>query len=127
MAAYLLGLSTVLPSYCLAQRDVQERAALIFGGYPQFDRLSNAFETAGIDRRYSVVPLNWFSEPHGWKDRNGAYIEGATALIVNAARAALQDAGWHGDEVDSVITVSSQRDRDANPRGAGVQRDGVSR
>ena len=108
MPAYLHGLSTELPPYCLEQGDVQDRAALIFGSaYPQFDRLSSAFETAGIDRRYSVVPMDWFSAPHGWKDRNAAYLEGATALFVKAARAALQDAGWRAEEVDSVVTVSS--------------------
>lgn len=108
MAAFLHGLSTALPPFCLDQVEVQERAGLIFGrAYPQFERLSSAFETAGIDTRHSVVPLDWFSQAHGWKDRNAAYLHGATALFVSAARAALRDAGWRADAVDSVVTVSS--------------------
>ena len=108
MAAYLHGLSTALPPHCLEQTEVQERARLVFGRtYPQFDRLFAAFETAGIDRRYSVVPMDWFSKGHGWKDRNAAYLDGAAALFVSSARDALNGAGWRADEVDCVVTVSS--------------------
>lgn len=108
MTTYLHGLSTALPPHCLTQSEVQKRAAIIFGQkYPQFDRLSKSFTTAGIDKRYSVVPIDWFSETHGWKDRNEAFISGAKAMFIDAANAALLDAGWSGSEVDCVITVSS--------------------
>ena len=108
MSIFLHGLSTALPKYCLTQDEVRERAGVIFGGkYPQFDRLSRSFATAGIDRRYSVVPIDWFSDEHGWVDRNMAFIEGAKAMFLDAANAALLDAGWQSDEVDCVVTVSS--------------------
>ncbi|MZR11491.1 type III polyketide synthase [Maritimibacter sp. DP07] len=108
MPAYLHGLSTALPPNCLAQSDVKERATALFADrYPQFDRLAGAFETAGVDRRHSVVPLDWFSHEHGWKERNEAYLEGGRALFVEAATSALRDAGWTAAEVDCVVTVSS--------------------
>lgn len=108
MTIYLHGLSTALPPHCLSQADVRERAAIIFGGkYPQFDRLSKAFDTAGIDKRYSVVPIDWFSEDHGWADRNAAFMTGATAMFIEAAGRALTTAGWSGSDVDCVVTVCS--------------------
>ena len=108
MPVYLHGLSTALPPHCLHQADVEARAALIFAdGYPQFERLSRTFTTSGVERRYSVVPLDWFSHDHGWTDRGAAYLTGAKALFMQAAQAALQDAGWRADEVDCVVTVSS--------------------
>ncbi|MEO1949517.1 type III polyketide synthase [Thioclava sp.] len=108
MSVYLHGLSTALPPHCLAQSEVRKRAEIIFGEtYPQFERLSKTFDTAGIDRRYSVVPIDWFSEPHGWADRNAAFMEGAKALFIDAAQAALDTAGWQGSEVDCVVTVCS--------------------
>lgn len=108
MSVYLHGLSTALPPHCLAQSEVRERAEIIFGEtYPQFERLSKTFDTAGIDRRYSVVPIDWFSEAHGWADRNAAFMEGAKALFIDAAQAALDAAGWQGSEVDCVVTVCS--------------------
>tara|TARA_R100000935_G_scaffold12082_2_gene23919 strand:- start:3218 stop:4282 length:1065 start_codon:yes stop_codon:yes gene_type:complete len=108
MTVFLHGLSTALPPHCLTQTDVRERASVIFGGkYPQFDRLSKTFDTAGIDKRYSVVPINWFSEDHGWSDRNASFMSGAKAMFVDAAQLALKNAGWTGSDVDCVVTVCS--------------------
>ncbi|SLN62772.1 type III polyketide synthase [Pseudooctadecabacter jejudonensis] len=108
MSVYLHGLSTALPPHCLSQSEVQDRAALIFGDtYPQFDRLSKTFETAGIDKRYSVVPIDWFSQDHGWADRSAAFLTGAKAMFIDAAERALTDAGWTGADVDTVVTVTS--------------------
>lgn len=108
MTVYLHGLSTALPPHCLTQSDVRTRAGIIFGAaYPQFDRLSKTFDTAGIDQRYSVVPMDWFSQEHGWADRNAAFMTGAKALFLDAAQDALQDAGWTAADVDCVLTVCS--------------------
>jgi alkylresorcinol/alkylpyrone synthase len=108
MTAYLQGLSTTLPPFCLTQTEVRDRAALIFRGkYPQFDRLAKTFDTAGIDKRYSVVPIDWFSESHGWVDRTRAYLDGAKAMFISAAHGALTDAGWQARDVDFVVTVTS--------------------
>jgi alkylresorcinol/alkylpyrone synthase len=102
------GLSTALPPHCLAQTEVRERASIIFGQkYPLFDRLSKTFDTAGIDKRYSVVPIDWFSIDHGWADRNAAFMTGAKAMFIEAAQRALDDAGWTGADVDCVVTVTS--------------------
>lgn len=108
MTVFLHGLSTALPAHCLEQSDVRERAAVIFGGkYPQFDRLSKSFDTAGIERRYSVVPMDWFSQDHGWADRNRAFMSGAKAMFIDAATRALSHAGWSASDVDCVVTVCS--------------------
>jgi len=108
MTVFLHGLSTALPPHCLTQSEVRQRAAIIFGDrYPQLPRLLKTFETAGIDTRYSVAPIDWFSSEHGWKDRNAAFTIGAKALFIDAAERALDDAGWVGADVDCVVTVCS--------------------
>jgi alkylresorcinol/alkylpyrone synthase len=108
MPVYMHGLSTALPPHCLTQTEVRARASIIFGQkYPQFDRLSKTFDTAGIDKRYSVVPIDWFSMDHGWADRNAAFMTGAKAMFIEAAQRALDDAGWTGADVDCVVTVTS--------------------
>jgi len=108
MSVYLHGLSTTVPPHCLTQTEVRERANMIFGGkYPQFDRLSKTFDTAGIDKRFSVVPIDWFSQEHGWAERHAAFMTGAKAMFVDAAQRALDDAGWAGADVDCVVTVTS--------------------
>ncbi len=108
MSVFLHGLSAALPPHCLSQTEVRERASIIFGTkYPQFDRLAKTFDTAGIDKRYSVVPIDWFSEDHGWADRNAAFMTGAKAMFIDAAGRALDDAGWTGSDIDCVVTVCS--------------------
>ncbi len=66
-----------------------------------------AFETSGIERRYSVVPIEWFDVPHGWKERTDRYLEGATDLFADAALSALERARWRAEDVDIIVTVSS--------------------
>ena len=108
MSVYLHGLSTALPPHTLPQSQVQERAAIIFGDkYPQFSQLAKTFATAEIDERHSVVPIDWFSESHGWKDRNAVFMVEAKKLFIKAAKTALANAGWDGSDVDTVVTVSS--------------------
>lgn len=52
--------------------------------HPQFERRSKTFDTEGIDKPSSDVPIEWFSQDHGWKDRNAAFITGAKALFIEA-------------------------------------------
>lgn len=107
-SAHLHGLATALPPYPLPQDLVQRRAQAILGPrYPQFDRLLKTFNTAGIDQRWSVAPIDWFEDPHTWRDRNAVFLEGATAMFIDAANRALDAAGWAPDEVDTVVSVTS--------------------
>ncbi|MGZ9812450.1 type III polyketide synthase [Pseudoroseicyclus sp. H15] len=104
----LLGLATALAPNVLEQTDVVARAReLLAPRYPQFNRLAPAFDNAGIERRSSVVPMEWFGQGHGWKARNDAYLAGALDLFSRAARGALEAADVAASEIDIIVTVSS--------------------
>ncbi len=106
--AHLHGLATALPPHELPQDIVLERARALLGPkYPQFERMAKTFATSGVKSRYSVVPLEWFTQEHGWSERNERYLEGAGAMFIDAASKALADAGWSADEVDCIVSVSS--------------------
>lgn len=108
MSIFLNSLATALPPHVLPQDLVQRRAQAILGPrYPEFERLLGTFTNAGVDRRHSVVPIDWFEAPHGWKERNAQYLEGTSALFIEAATEALAQAGWAPGEVDCIVTVSS--------------------
>lgn len=108
VAVRLIGLGTALPSHVLPQPVVVERArALLADRHPGFERLLPVFDNAGIDTRYSVVPLDWFGQGHGWKSRNDAYLAGASALFRQAAAKAIAAAGLTPDQIDAIVTVSS--------------------
>ena len=107
-ATVLKGIGTAVPPHVMTQSDVLDQArALLAPQYPFFEKLVPAFENAGVDRRYSVMPMAWYADDHGWSDRGAAYMTGATALFVAAAQDALQAAGLTADQVDTIVTVSS--------------------
>ncbi|MGB5863336.1 MAG: type III polyketide synthase [Sulfitobacter sp.] len=104
----LFGLGTALPPHLLPQDTVLEHARRLLGPkYRQFERLVPAFKNAGVDMRHSVMPLEWYAEDHGWAARMAAYLPSATQLFIDAATAALEDAGLHARDVDTIVTVSS--------------------
>ena len=107
-SCYLHGLATAVPPYELDQSVVEARAAKILGPrFPAFQRMRKTFGTAGVEMRYSAAPLEWFEGDTDWADRNTRYLEAATALFIETAQGALQDAGWQGADIDIVVTVSS--------------------
>lgn len=104
----LLGLATAVPPHALAQSDVAAFARVIYRkSLARYPKLADVFVNAGIERRYSVCPLAWFAEPHDWRERTQAYLDGAGALYVQAAQAALAGAGIDARDVDVIVTVSS--------------------
>jgi len=104
----VLSLATAVPSHQLEQSAVAELARRVYArGFARFPKLAEIYSNAGIERRYSVRPLEWFAEPHDWTQRTQAYLEGADALFIAAARAALDRAGIAARDVDVIVTVSS--------------------
>jgi alkylresorcinol/alkylpyrone synthase len=103
-----VSVATAVPEHVLLQRDVASAASKIFSNrYSDFDRVSRVFTTAGIQKRHAVRPLEWFFQPHGWPERTEAYLEGGLELFVRAATKALDRAGLHARDVDTIVTISS--------------------
>ena len=108
MPVHLHGLASALPPFELPQDVVLRHARDILGPrYKQFERLVPAFTNAGVERRWSVEPVEWFLEPRSWGERNASYVRGATELWERAAEAALNDAGLKPRDIDTIVTVSS--------------------
>jgi len=107
-AARLVALATAVPDFEIDQNVAEERSRAFFGErLANYDRVAGVFATTGIERRYSVRPVAWFAEPHGWPDRTAAYVEGASALFERVVTRALAAAGLEASAIDAVVTVSS--------------------
>src|SRR5579871_6697675 len=106
--AGLLSVASASPPHVLRQDEVLAAARAHFGpSYPEFERLSPVFANAGIETRQSVQPLAWHRNALDWPGRTAAYLEGADALFLDAARKALERAGLEARAVDTVVTASS--------------------
>jgi len=104
----LLSLATALPPYIVEQGEAKAKARDLFGGRKElFDRLAGVFDNAGIAKRHTVAPVEWYEGHHGWKERNRLYLDASDALFREAATAAIQRAGLKPSEIDGVVAVST--------------------
>ena len=106
---HLAALATAVPPYALGQAEVARRAQHLFAetASADLDRLMPVFAHAGIERRYSCVPIDWYELPHGWSERNALYLEHAERLLERAARDALGRAATPPEAIDAVVAVST--------------------
>ncbi len=107
MQTRLLALKSAVPSHILEQSDVCTRAGHLFRSRRDIERLLPVFTNTGIDRRYSCVPIDWYAEPHGWRDRTDLYVENATNLLERVTRALLADANLTTDDIDAIVVAST--------------------
>src|SRR4029078_8427413 len=92
----LLALATAVPAHELHQAEVMERSRLLFKASPsqmersrlvfkaspsQIERLLPVYDNAGIERRFSCVPIQWYLKPHGWAERTELLITNTVSLI----------------------------------------------
>lgn len=106
--AALLALATAVPPHLLEQSAVAALARRVYArSFTRYPKLAEIYGNAGIERRFSARPIDWFEKPHDWSERTEAYIEGASALFIEAAQTALARARLHPRDVDVVVTVSS--------------------
>jgi alkylresorcinol/alkylpyrone synthase len=104
----LLSVATASPPHVLTQNEAANVANdLMADGFPGFERMLPVFSTAGILTRQLVRPADWYRTPRGWPERTQVYLESAVELFVEAASRALAEAGIAGDQVDTVVTISS--------------------
>jgi alkylresorcinol/alkylpyrone synthase len=107
MRPRLLALTSAVPPYALDQSDVCVRAAKLFQGRQDIPRLLRVFANTGIERRYSCVPLDWYSEKHGWTDRTNLYVENAVALFEKITLDLLEQAALRPEDIDAIVVSST--------------------
>ena len=106
--ASLLSLATAVPPHVVSQDAAVAAARTLFGArYDEFEEMAGVFANAGITTRRLTQPIDWYFQPRDWPQRTAAYLEGATALFIDAAGQALAEAGLRGRDVDAIVTVSS--------------------
>lgn len=107
-APRIIALTTAVPPFDVIQEEIAERAARYFstneGGYQW---LLPIYRNAEIRRRHSVVPLEWFLEPHSFAQRNNLFLEHATNILTELASRVLTQAGLEPRDIDAIVTVCS--------------------
>lgn len=105
MSPRLHAIATAVPPHAIAREDAIGLARELFGD--MVDRLGPIHANAGIDRRWSCVPLDWYRQRHGWKERSALFVEHGVALGAQAIAACLDKAGMRPEQVDALVAVST--------------------
>ncbi|GAB2175826.1 type III polyketide synthase [Dongia sp. agr-C8] len=104
----LLSVATAVPKHRLHQGEVAAIAPRLFDRQrSEIDRLMPVFDNAGIGTRYSCVPIDWYLQPHGWRERNQLYLDNAVELLTEAAEKALAEAGRTPKDIAAVVVAST--------------------
>lgn len=104
----IAAVASAVPPYRLEQATARAYARNLFRDHlPQIERYLTVFDHAAIATRYLSAPVEWFLEPHGLGAANQRFIEMATHLGEEVARACLQQAGLPPAAVDHLIFVST--------------------
>jgi alkylresorcinol/alkylpyrone synthase len=107
-APRLTAIATAVPPHVIRQADVVDMAAYIFDRKrTEIERLMPVYANAGIDTRYSCVPLDWYAGEHSWGEPNAIYVENAVRLLADAATRCLEQSGRRFTDIDALVTVST--------------------
>lgn len=108
MKPRLCALATAVPGHILDQQAVALQASRLFASRTlAFRRLAQVYGNAGIEKRHSCVPIDWYLEPHGWAERTRLYVDAALELAEQAIRACLAESDLGLDDIDGLVTVST--------------------
>jgi len=107
MEPHLLAVQSAFPPHTIGQEDAAKHARMLFAGRRDIDRMMPIFVNTGIDRRYSCVPIEWYLEPHGWKDRTELFVSNAVDLLERVAHALLDEAGMKKEDIDAIVVAST--------------------
>ncbi len=106
--ARLVSLATAVPPFVLRQEDVRAEAEILFRERgDQIARMLPVYDNAGVETRYSCVPLEWYRSTGGWKNRNALFIKHAVELLRRAAQDCLTRAQIPAQRVDAIVAVST--------------------
>ena len=108
MSVKILSVASQVPKYCSKTEEIIPFLKVWLSGQEErFQRkVIKLFESAGIDKRYSIMnPVNVF-ENTSFEEKNDIYAIEAVNLAEKALKKALDKANASAEEIDYIITVS---------------------
>ena len=107
MKTRLLALKSAVPPFPIDQTAAAERAGQLFKNVRDIDRFMPVFTNTGIEKRYSCVPIDWYNDTHGWKDRTELFIDNAVNLLEEVSRKLLAEAKLKVEDIDTIVVAST--------------------
>ncbi len=103
----ILSVATANPPHRVGQSEVRDLVQNLFERLQGLERLIGVFENTGIESRYLSAPLEWFTQPHSFAEKNQLWFETALDLCEKACREALRLAAIEPKQVEAVLLVTT--------------------
>lgn len=94
--------------YRVGQQEVKQKARAMFtAGFPSAERLIDAFDNTGIKTRNFCQPLDYYSIPNNFEDRNKEYIRTSLEFASIAVSKCLAQTNTGKEQITDLIVVST--------------------
>ncbi|GIW35415.1 type III polyketide synthase [Meiothermus sp.] len=107
MRPRILSIATANPPHRVGQPEVRDLVRIMFSRLAGLERLITVFENTGIESRHIAAPLEWFTEPHSFAEKNQLWFETALDLCETACRTALEQATIAPHQVGALVLVTT--------------------
>ncbi len=97
-----------LPEYCSETKDILPYVnKWLHNQDERFRRkVVKIFEGAAVDKRYGIMPVEEVFTTTSFEEKNQIYVRESKKLGSRVLKKALNDASWHPESLDYIITVS---------------------
>src|SRR6056297_863110 len=97
-----------LPEYCSETKDILPYVnKWLHNQDERFRRkVVKIFEGAAVDKRYGIMPVEEVFTKTSFEEKNQIYVRESKKLGSKVLKKALNDASWHPETLDYIITVS---------------------
>jgi len=104
----ILGSGTAHLPYSFHQSDVKPFVKDMFADiFSDIDRLIGLFENTGIDTRQFCVPMEWFKNIPGFKEKNSIYIENAVRYGIESLTACMEKCQIDIQDISHLFYIST--------------------
>ncbi|HJV44572.1 MAG TPA: 3-oxoacyl-[acyl-carrier-protein] synthase III C-terminal domain-containing protein [Bacillota bacterium] len=105
---YIVGAGVAKLPYTIKQTDIKPFIKEMFSDvFADLERLLTVFENTDIDQRNFCVPMEWFREPHNFKEKNHLYIQQAVKLGKEALTNCLANANLTINDITHLFFIST--------------------
>jgi alkylresorcinol/alkylpyrone synthase len=105
---FIASVSKIDLPYKTDQQEVKERARLAFAeGFPQIDRLIQAFDNTEIITRNFCEPISYYSIPNTFEERNKEYQQITLTWSIKAIEDCIAKANIHKLDITDILFVST--------------------
>ena len=107
MNPVLRSLVTGIPDHPTPQKDIRAAAQELFPRMAARRGMLDVFDNAQIDTRSLARPLEWYTQPHSFGEKNDIFLQQARRLLLRLSREALEQAELTPQDIDAVVMVNT--------------------